>query len=62
MTHLICLLAFRLQSMMIFKEDPEIIASTNLPIKAAFLIDCFIMIKPDPMSETVRVIFTDRTI
>ena len=32
------------------------------PIIACFLIDGSIMIKPDPMGETARVIYTDRTI
>jgi hypothetical protein len=32
------------------------------PIIACFLIDGSIMIKPDPMGETARVIYTDRSI
>lgn len=32
------------------------------PIIACFLIDGSVMIKPDPMGETARVIYTDRTI
>ena len=34
----------------------------SAPAIAAFLIDGSIMVKPDPMGETARVIYTDRTI
>ena len=37
-------------------------SSWKTPIIGAFLIDGSIMIKPDPMGETARVIYTDRTI
>ena len=47
----------------------KLIATTSIdlstwttPLIAAFLIDGSIMIKPDPMGETARVIYTDRTI
>lgn len=38
------------------------LSTWTTPIIAAFLIDASIMIKPDPMGETARVIYTDRTI
>ena len=38
------------------------LSTWTTPLIAAFLIDGSIMIKPDPMGETARVIYTDRSI
>ena len=38
------------------------LSAWTTPLIACFLIDGSIMIKPDPMGETARVIYTDRTI
>jgi hypothetical protein len=38
------------------------LSAWTTPIIACFLIDGSIMIKPDPMGETARVIYTDRSI
>ena len=38
------------------------LSTWTTPLIACFLIDGSIMIKPDPMGETARVIYTDRTI
>ena len=45
-----------------FKLTGSSSVTWTTPIIAAFLIDGSIMIKPDPMGETARVIYTDRTI
>jgi hypothetical protein len=34
----------------------------NTPWVAAFLIDSVIMIRPDPMSDSAKVIWSDRTV
>ena len=38
------------------------LSNWTTPLIACFVIDGSIMIKPDPMGETARVIYTDRTI